>query len=161
MNQFGERTEFEEPRCWADEVPQEPRFRLASVTSVVVHRLFEGQPGVLGVRKSLTAASTDDFWKVRKAGLSLLMGMVGDAKPVACEPRGEVSGPAAGIHPDLASPRGRQTGARGKLGSNSDGGRARALSPERASPRCVSVPQRSSESGRPARCLRVDRSEQE
>ncbi|HMB08729.1 MAG TPA: FAD-linked oxidase C-terminal domain-containing protein, partial [Isosphaeraceae bacterium] len=46
-------------------------------------RRFEGRPGVLGVRKSLTAADKDDFWKVRKAGFSLLMGMVGDAKPVA------------------------------------------------------------------------------
>ena len=46
-------------------------------------RRFEGRPGVLGVRKSLSAAAKDDFWKVRKAGLSLLMGMVGDAKPVA------------------------------------------------------------------------------
>jgi FAD/FMN-containing dehydrogenase/Fe-S oxidoreductase len=46
-------------------------------------RRFEGAAGVLGVRKSLTAAAKDDFWKVRKAGLSLLMGMVGDAKPVA------------------------------------------------------------------------------
>ena len=27
--------------------------------------------------------ATDDFWKVRKAGFSLLMGMVGDAKPIA------------------------------------------------------------------------------
>jgi FAD/FMN-containing dehydrogenase/Fe-S oxidoreductase len=46
-------------------------------------RRFDGRPGVLGVRKSLTAAAKDDFWKIRKAGLSLLMGMVGDAKPVA------------------------------------------------------------------------------
>lgn len=46
-------------------------------------RRFAGRPGVLGVRKSLTAAAKDDFWKVRKAGLSLLMGMVGDAKPIA------------------------------------------------------------------------------
>lgn len=46
-------------------------------------RRFEGRPGVLGIRKSLTAAAKDDFWKVRKAGLSLLMGMVGDAKPIA------------------------------------------------------------------------------
>jgi FAD/FMN-containing dehydrogenase/Fe-S oxidoreductase len=45
--------------------------------------LFEGRPHVLGVRQSLTAAAKDDFWKIRKAGLSLLMGMVGDAKPVA------------------------------------------------------------------------------
>ncbi len=45
--------------------------------------LFEGRPGVLGVRQSLTAAAKDDFWKVRKAGVSLLMGQVGDAKPVA------------------------------------------------------------------------------
>ena len=46
-------------------------------------RRFSGRPGVLGIRKSLTTAAKDDFWKVRKAGLSLLMGMVGDAKPVA------------------------------------------------------------------------------
>ncbi len=44
---------------------------------------FVGRPGVLGVRKSLSSAAKDDFWKVRKAGLSLLMGMVGDAKPIA------------------------------------------------------------------------------
>ena len=44
---------------------------------------FSGRPGVLGVRQSLTASAKDDFWKIRKAGLSLLMGMVGDAKPVA------------------------------------------------------------------------------
>jgi FAD/FMN-containing dehydrogenase/Fe-S oxidoreductase len=46
-------------------------------------RRFEGRPGVLGVRTRLTAAAKDDFWTIRKAGLSLLMGMVGDAKPVA------------------------------------------------------------------------------
>jgi FAD/FMN-containing dehydrogenase/Fe-S oxidoreductase len=46
-------------------------------------RKFEGQPGVLGVRKSLTESAKDDFWKIRKAGVSLLMGMVGDSKPVA------------------------------------------------------------------------------
>ena len=46
-------------------------------------RKFEGQPGVLGVQKCLTPSSRDDFWKVRKAGFSLLMAMVGDAKPVA------------------------------------------------------------------------------
>jgi FAD/FMN-containing dehydrogenase/Fe-S oxidoreductase len=44
---------------------------------------FEGRPGVLGVRKRLIGAATDDFWKVRKAGFSLLMAMVGDAKPIA------------------------------------------------------------------------------
>ncbi len=44
---------------------------------------FEGRPGVLGVRKRLVDAAKDDFWKVRKAGFSLLMGMVGDAKPIA------------------------------------------------------------------------------
>ena len=38
---------------------------------------------MLGVRKSLTDSAKDDFWKIRKAGVSLLMGMVGDAKPVA------------------------------------------------------------------------------
>jgi len=38
---------------------------------------------VLGIRKSLTSAAKDDFWKVRKAGFSLLMAMVGDAKPIA------------------------------------------------------------------------------
>jgi FAD/FMN-containing dehydrogenase/Fe-S oxidoreductase len=44
---------------------------------------FEGRPGVLGVRKRLVEAEKDDFWKVRKAGFSLLMGLVGDAKPIA------------------------------------------------------------------------------
>ncbi|MGC8641527.1 MAG: FAD-binding oxidoreductase, partial [Isosphaeraceae bacterium] len=44
---------------------------------------FEGRPGVLGIRKSLTNAAKDAFWKVRKAGFSLLMAMVGDAKPIA------------------------------------------------------------------------------
>jgi FAD/FMN-containing dehydrogenase len=38
---------------------------------------------VLGVRKCLTAEARDEFWKVRKAGFSLLMALVGDAKPVA------------------------------------------------------------------------------
>jgi FAD/FMN-containing dehydrogenase/Fe-S oxidoreductase len=46
-------------------------------------RKFEGQPGVLGVRTRLADAGADDFWKIRKAGFSLLMGMVGDAKPIA------------------------------------------------------------------------------
>ncbi|MDR3632489.1 MAG: FAD-linked oxidase C-terminal domain-containing protein [Isosphaeraceae bacterium] len=46
-------------------------------------RRFEGRPGVLDVRLRLSAADKDDFWKVRKAGFSLLMAMVGDAKPVA------------------------------------------------------------------------------
>jgi FAD/FMN-containing dehydrogenase/Fe-S oxidoreductase len=46
-------------------------------------RRFEGRPGVLGVRTSLVNADKDDFWKIRKAGFSLLMGMVGDAKPIA------------------------------------------------------------------------------
>ena len=46
-------------------------------------RMFEGRPGVLGVQKCLTAEARDDFWKVRKAGFSLLMALVGDAKPVA------------------------------------------------------------------------------
>ena len=46
-------------------------------------RRFRGQPGVLGVRQSLTESAKDDFWKIRKAGVSLLMGMVGDAKPIA------------------------------------------------------------------------------
>ena len=40
-------------------------------------------PGALGVRLCLSEADRNAFWKVRKAGLSLLMGMVGDAKPVA------------------------------------------------------------------------------
>ena len=35
---------------------------------------FEGRPGVLGVRKRLVDAGNDDFWKVRKAGFSLLDG---------------------------------------------------------------------------------------
>ena len=46
-------------------------------------RRVRGRPGVLGVRTRLVDAAKDDFWKVRKAGFSLLMGMVGDAKPVA------------------------------------------------------------------------------
>jgi FAD/FMN-containing dehydrogenase/Fe-S oxidoreductase len=46
-------------------------------------RRFDGRPGVLGVHKALTSALRDDFWKIRKAGLALLMGMVGDAKPAA------------------------------------------------------------------------------
>ena len=46
-------------------------------------RRFAGTPGVLGIRTRLEGAADDDFWKVRKAGLSLLMGMIGDAKPVA------------------------------------------------------------------------------
>jgi Fe-S oxidoreductase len=44
---------------------------------------FDGRPGVLEVRKRLVDADKDDFWKVRKAGFSLLMGIVGDAKPIA------------------------------------------------------------------------------
>jgi FAD/FMN-containing dehydrogenase/Fe-S oxidoreductase len=44
---------------------------------------FEGKPGVLSIRTRLADAAKDDFWKVRKAGFSLLMGMVGDAKPIA------------------------------------------------------------------------------
>jgi FAD/FMN-containing dehydrogenase/Fe-S oxidoreductase len=46
-------------------------------------RRFEGRAGVLGVRTSLVHAEKDDFWKIRKAGFSLLMGIVGDAKPIA------------------------------------------------------------------------------
>jgi len=46
-------------------------------------RRFAGRDGVIGVHKCLTPAARDDFWKVRKAGLALLMAMVGDAKPVA------------------------------------------------------------------------------
>jgi FAD/FMN-containing dehydrogenase/Fe-S oxidoreductase len=46
-------------------------------------RRFEGRPGVLGIRRRLTDAAKDDFWKVRKAGFSLLMALVGDAKPIA------------------------------------------------------------------------------
>jgi FAD/FMN-containing dehydrogenase/Fe-S oxidoreductase len=45
--------------------------------------MFDKQPGVLGVSTRLVDAAKDDFWKVRKAGFSLLMGMVGDAKPIA------------------------------------------------------------------------------
>jgi FAD/FMN-containing dehydrogenase len=46
-------------------------------------RRFQGRPGVLGIRQTLTDSAKDDFWKIRKAGVSLLMGMLGDAKPVA------------------------------------------------------------------------------
>jgi FAD/FMN-containing dehydrogenase/Fe-S oxidoreductase len=55
---------------------------LADRAQALVAR-FEGRPEVLGVRTSLTNAEKDDFWKIRKAGFSLLMGMVGDAKPIA------------------------------------------------------------------------------
>jgi len=55
---------------------------LRRMTDRLEHR-FHGRAGVLGVRVNLKSSSKDDFWKVRKAGLSLLMGMVGDAKPVA------------------------------------------------------------------------------
>ena len=56
---------------------------LAERTDALAH-LFEGQTRRFrACVKSLTAAAKDDFWKVRKAGVSLLMGMVGDAKPVA------------------------------------------------------------------------------
>ncbi|MGO9462812.1 MAG: FAD-binding and (Fe-S)-binding domain-containing protein [Isosphaeraceae bacterium] len=44
---------------------------------------FEGKPGVIGIRARLHDAEKDDFWQVRKAGFALLMGMVGDAKPIA------------------------------------------------------------------------------
>jgi FAD/FMN-containing dehydrogenase/Fe-S oxidoreductase len=46
-------------------------------------RKFEGKPGVIGVRSRLQDAEKDDFWQVRKAGFALLMGMAGDAKPIA------------------------------------------------------------------------------
>jgi FAD/FMN-containing dehydrogenase/Fe-S oxidoreductase len=46
-------------------------------------RKFEGKPGVIGVRCRLQDAEKDDFWQIRKAGFALLMGMVGDAKPIA------------------------------------------------------------------------------
>ena len=46
-------------------------------------RKFEGKPGVIGVRSRLEDAEKDDFWQVRKAGFALLMGRVGDAKPIA------------------------------------------------------------------------------
>jgi len=46
-------------------------------------RKFEGKSGVIGVRSRLHDAEKDDFWQVRKAGFALLMGMVGDAKPIA------------------------------------------------------------------------------
>ena len=55
---------------------------LATRASELVRR-FEGRPGVLDIRQRLENAAADDFWKVRKAGFSLLMGMVGDAKPIA------------------------------------------------------------------------------
>jgi FAD/FMN-containing dehydrogenase/Fe-S oxidoreductase len=55
---------------------------LAARASTLVER-FANRSGVLGVRTRLSDADKDDFWKVRKAGFSLLMGMVGDAKPIA------------------------------------------------------------------------------
>jgi FAD/FMN-containing dehydrogenase/Fe-S oxidoreductase len=48
-----------------------------------VRRKFDGKPGVIEVRSRLEAAEKDDFWKVRKTGFALLMGMSGDAKPIA------------------------------------------------------------------------------
>lgn len=48
-----------------------------------LRRAVQNAPGLLAFRENLDAAGADDFWKVRKAGLSLLMGMLGDAKPVA------------------------------------------------------------------------------
>ena len=62
-------------------MPTRPRSWTSAPTGLA--RLFVGKPGVLGVRRSLTSAAKDDFWKIRKAGVSLLMGKVGDAKPVA------------------------------------------------------------------------------
>jgi FAD/FMN-containing dehydrogenase/Fe-S oxidoreductase len=44
---------------------------------------FEGRPNVLSARARLENAEKDDFWKVRKAGFALLMGKVGDDKPIA------------------------------------------------------------------------------
>ena len=76
-------------------------------------RRFEGRPGVLGVRKSLTNAARDDFWKVRKAGFSLLMAMVGDAKPIAfVEDTAVEPGPAAGV---LRPLRGDRAASRGDV----------------------------------------------
>ena len=46
-------------------------------------RRFEGREGVSYIHKTLSDAANDNFWKVRKAGFSLLMAMVGDAKPIA------------------------------------------------------------------------------
>ena len=46
-------------------------------------RSSRGGRACSGVRTRLVDAAKDDFWKVRKAGFSLLMGMVGDAKPIA------------------------------------------------------------------------------
>jgi FAD/FMN-containing dehydrogenase len=63
----------------ADRLSQETRYEPAGMLA----GKFEGRPGVLGVRKRLVDADADDFWKVRKAGFSLLMGIVGDAKPIA------------------------------------------------------------------------------
>jgi FAD/FMN-containing dehydrogenase/Fe-S oxidoreductase len=55
---------------------------LAASAGALVAR-FTDSPGVLGLQTRLSDADKDDFWKVRKAGFSLLMGMVGDAKPIA------------------------------------------------------------------------------
>ncbi len=44
---------------------------------------IHGCAGLLGVRTRLADAARDDFWKIRKAGFALVMGMVGDAKPIA------------------------------------------------------------------------------
>ena len=51
--------------------------------AATIERELAGNGSVLGIVKNLTASAKDNFWKVRKAGLSLLMGMPGDSKPVA------------------------------------------------------------------------------
>ncbi len=48
-----------------------------------LEQLIAGRSGVLGTRTRLKDAAKDEFWKVRKAGFSLVMGLVGDAKPIA------------------------------------------------------------------------------
>lgn len=51
--------------------------------AAIIEKGLLGNASVTGVVKNLTASASDNFWKVRKAGLSLLMGLPGDAKPVA------------------------------------------------------------------------------
>ncbi|MFM1802015.1 MAG: hypothetical protein RJA81_1367, partial [Planctomycetota bacterium] len=51
--------------------------------AAMIEQGLAANPSVMSIRQNLTASAKDNFWKVRKAGLSLLMGLPGDAKPVA------------------------------------------------------------------------------
>jgi FAD/FMN-containing dehydrogenase/Fe-S oxidoreductase len=48
-----------------------------------LEKLMEDQSLGYGFRRGITAEDQNNVWNVRKAGLGLLMGIIGDAKPVA------------------------------------------------------------------------------